>query len=184
MVDVADSIFSDESLKNAIFMFPNASADNSRILRGCTCAFNCIAWAMGDTKRYWACAEDYHWPEGVPRVWCLDSIVQMLNRNHYQECEDGSLEPDFEKIAVYGHPTYEPDEYDSFTHLAKQEPDGMWTSKLGSYELIAHETAETLNGGAYGDVVAYFKRPRQPEIETVRRMKDENAQLLASLFEH
>ncbi len=69
----------------------------------------------------------------------------------YEECEDGSHEPGFEKIALYAKDA-EP------THAARQLPDGRWTSKLGKLEDIAH-SLEGLAECLYGEIVLFMKRP-------------------------
>ena len=59
-------------------------------------------------------------------------------------CSDSSLEAGYEKIAIYvkdGIPT----------HAARQLGDGRWTSKLGKYEDIEHDSLDALNGDGYGE---------------------------------
>lgn len=58
----------------------------------------------------------------------------------------------FEKLALYGSAMM-------YTHAARQLPDGKWTSKLGQLEDITHTTTEAIEGGDYGEVVQYMKRP-------------------------
>jgi hypothetical protein len=76
----------------------------------------------------------------------------------YIECEDGSLEPGFEKIAIYA--VQETGGGLTPTHAAKQLADGRWTSKLGPYEDIEHTLLENVNCPTYGAAVAYLKRSR------------------------
>ena len=70
-------------------------------------------------------------------------------------CEDGNLEPGYEKVAIYamdGEPT----------HAARQLQNGWWTSKLGKYEDIDHDSLEELQGygfGDYGRVAVFMARP-------------------------
>jgi hypothetical protein len=75
----------------------------------------------------------------------------------YTECPDGTLELNHEKIAIYAKviagvllPT----------HGARQLPDGRWSSKLGMYEDIRHDTLNDVSCFAYGSAVKFMKRPR------------------------
>ncbi|WP_445013646.1 DUF7689 domain-containing protein [Paludisphaera borealis] len=70
----------------------------------------------------------------------------------YEPCDEESLEPGFEKVALYGN-TF------TYTHAARQLPDGKWTSKLGKAEDIEHDTPDVVAGGVYGEVVEIMKRP-------------------------
>lgn len=75
---------------------------------------------------------------------------------------DMSLEPGFEKIAIYAKNVagkFEP------KHAARQLDNGCWTSKLGQADDIEHLTADCITGGStagsdYGQVVRIMKRPR------------------------
>jgi hypothetical protein len=77
----------------------------------------------------------------------------------YVSCNDGTLEPGVEKIALYAKlgqfGTMIP------THAAYQLDNGNWTSKLGDFEDIEHIGVDKLEGPQYGNVVHYMGRPRQ-----------------------
>ena len=94
----------------------------------------------------------YFWPAGVPRRLTIEAFVEAYALLGYAKCGDGSLEPGFEKIAIYskGLPT----------HAARQLSDGRWTSKLGQSEDISHDAVETVEGPLYGTVEVYMKRPQ------------------------
>jgi hypothetical protein len=47
----------------------------------------------------------------------------------------------------------------NYTHAARQLPSGKWTSKLGTWEDIEHDSVEAVGGGAYGELVARLFRP-------------------------
>ena len=49
----------------------------------------------------------------------------------YEACPDESLEPSFEKVALYGFGFF-------YTHAARQLANGKWTSKFGKAEDIEH----------------------------------------------
>jgi hypothetical protein len=44
------------------------------------------------------------------------------------------------------------------TYVARQLPDGRWTSKLGQLEDVTHATTDALEGSDYGEVVQFMKR--------------------------
>jgi hypothetical protein len=121
--------------------------------------YNCIAHVVGDRRRRWWPGE-YHpvrsadyWPKEAPNEETLTAFAAALATAGYVPCDDGGLEGGFEKAALYALPTGE------ITHAALQAPDGNWVSKLGPDEDIEHPL-EGLEGGVYGRVVAFFKRPR------------------------
>lgn len=76
----------------------------------------------------------------------------------YEPCDSADLEHGFEKIALYRG------ELDLFSHVAKQLPDGEWTSKLGSGNDIVHRSVNAFEGSHYGSPVRFMKR-RVKELE-------------------
>lgn len=69
----------------------------------------------------------------------------------YATTATGDPESDLEKVAIFafeGIPT----------HMARQLPNGSWTSKLGSMEDISHDDINSLCGSDYGEVVAFLQR--------------------------
>jgi hypothetical protein len=81
----------------------------------------------------------------------LDAFVRAFVSLGFEPCSTGELEAGFEKVAIYareGKPT----------HAARQIADGRWTSKLGKEVDITH-TLVGIEGPAYGQVVAYLRRP-------------------------
>ena len=67
-------------------------------------------------------------------------------------CADESLEPGFQKVALFADPAGMP------THAARQLASGHWTSKLGQAEDIEHEL-RALKGEIYGAATLFLKRP-------------------------
>jgi hypothetical protein len=122
--------------------------------------YNCIAWAAGDTENWWwpSGSPDDYWPPGVPCEESLDAFVLAYQTLGYVACDDGCLEPQFEKIAIYGlmtRGTISP------THAARQLSNGCWTSKLGPHEDIEHMFPTCVECSDYGVVVRLMKRPRR-----------------------
>ena len=143
--------------------FPNLKAADFEVTSGETARYNCLAWAVDVNDEWWEPSADGVWPSDVPHDITLESLVKLYSRFGYEICEDGDHQPEFEKIAIYG-------ERFEYEHAAHQLPDGGWTSKLGSGVDISHKNLDCIAGGAYGNVIAFLRRPLQrnenDEIET------------------
>lgn len=114
--------------------------------------YNCVAWPAGDTTRWWQ--PGYYWPIETTRHGCwIGDLVEAFRELGYREGADDSLEPAFEKVALYGSGMF-------YTHAARQLPSGKWTSKLGKAEDIEHDHPNDVAGGLYGELVEIMKRPR------------------------
>ncbi len=120
-----------------------------------TLRYNCFVWALGDDSQWIAPTGYYnYWPEDIPNELTLDTIAELFRQAGYEVCGDGSLEAGYEKVAIYvkdGVPT----------HAARQLGDGRWTSKLGKYEDIEHDSLDALQGegfGEYGRVEVFMSR--------------------------
>jgi len=111
--------------------------------------YNCIAWAAGDVSNWWwptPGSKPNYWPEGIPTVETVPAFIQAFASLGYVVCDDGSLEPGFDKVALYA------DEHGIPTHMAKQLPDGTWSSKIGELPDIQHDSLEGLEGtGGIGE---------------------------------
>ena len=131
-------------------MYPNLKAEGYSEESLDTPFYNCIAWAAGDTRRWWWPHPNAYWPAGCPLVVSIDAFSDMFESLGYEECVSENLEIGVEKIALYalgGVPT----------HAARQKQDGSWTSKIGNHIDIAH-TLLGLEGPRYGNVVKFFKK--------------------------
>lgn len=118
-------------------------------------AYNCIAWAAGDTHRWWwpAIIPGYaYWPEGVTRLATVEAFVEAFATLGYRPCADGDLERGIQKVALFASGG-------QVTHAARQLANGRWTSKLGRDIDIEHPL-EGVVGPAYGDVVQFLCRNR------------------------
>jgi len=107
--------------------------------------YNCIAWAANDKKHWW---EPTVHQDGVRIFWppyaTWDTTVEAYAEafawfGYVLWSNDGSLEPGWEKIALYG--TIENGRREA-QHAARQLPDGRWTSKLGPDYAVASAKAE------------------------------------------
>jgi hypothetical protein len=134
--------------------FPKLTPGSYRIVRRCEAKYNCIAWATGDSRRWWwpGPPDCTYWPDDVPRQETVPAFIMLFEKFRYACCDHGNRERWHEKIAIYakdGIPT----------HAARQLSNGKWTSKLGSWERIEHEI-EGLVGSEYGSIVQIMKRPK------------------------
>src|SRR5437016_114882 len=85
--------------------------------------FNCIAYAAGDETRKWWPGEyppnsRDHWPPGIPHEETVEAFIQAFVTLGYVPCADGTLEPGYEKVAIYVW-------RDSVQHMAKQQESGI-----------------------------------------------------------
>jgi hypothetical protein len=124
--------------------------------------YNCIAYAANDTTRKWDpdASGGRYWPEGVPPTLELSSFVKLFEViGGYSKCQDNDpkLEDHVEKIAIYcnQNPVLNIVEV---SHAARQLPTGKWTSKLGDWDDIEHDTLAALEGDFYGYVAQIMKR--------------------------
>jgi len=93
------------------------------------------------------------WPAGVPKGFYIQNYIRLFRHLGYEPCDSSGLEDGFEKVALYA------DEMGIvFTHVAKQLPDGSWTSKLGPYEDIQHNSLDAFDGSDYGKLAVVMKR--------------------------
>jgi len=117
-------------------------------------AYNCAAWAAGETEVCWdpAVTGGCYWPPGIGRELTLGNLLAAFATLGYEPCQSAELETRFEKLAVYADPQGVP------THVARQLPKGTWTSKLGTAEDIEHETLAGLEGVLYGKAVQTLRR--------------------------
>jgi hypothetical protein len=138
--------------------FPNLRDDEYEVTSPQTHEYNCVAWAAEDTENWWWPSVDDHWPDGVPLVNTVDNFTLAFQRLGYEVCDDGTFEPQYERVALYANAN-------GPQHMARQLASGAWTSKLGSEWDIQHPTAHAVEGDAYGEVVVYLRRPRTFEHE-------------------
>jgi hypothetical protein len=103
-----------------------------------TPAYNCVAWAAGESHRWWE--PGIYWP--VRAGDDLAALVDLFASLGYVRCDDGELESGNEKVALYAG------DLGDWTHAARQLPDGWWTSKLGQGVDILHSTPGALTGDA------------------------------------
>src|SRR5439155_859558 len=110
--------------------FPNLRSEGYQLRSPITDRPNCIGWALYDYNQYWdpgmIGVKGYYWPPGVARDDSLESWIKIFEIHGYRICENSELEPDVEKVAIYGSPETKTPE-----HVARQKKSGVWVSKLG-----------------------------------------------------
>ena len=84
----------------------------------------------------------------------MSAYVQAFGTKGFLPCNSAKIEAGVQKVALYAKNNFP-------KHAAKQLPDGWWASKLGRDVDIEH-TLVALNGGVYGDVVIFLKKPVVP----------------------
>lgn len=118
-----------------------------------TAKYNCIAFAAGVEDEWWDPAGV--WPAHVGLEDTVPNLVQVYEHYGFELCDDGSPEPGFDKLAIYGTNSGV-----VYQHAARLGDDGQWLSKLGPDDDIAHPTLRCLECESYGNVVAFMRRAR------------------------
>ena len=130
--------------------------DAFEITSEATPTYNCIAWAIGETERWWEGGEfsGYYWPSDVPTSHALDSLELALRKIGFERSEVGAFDSRYETIAIFE----ESDE--EYSHVAKALANGHWSSKIGDAEDIEHYELEALVGQrpAYGRFAFFMRR--------------------------
>jgi len=146
-------------MKHIECFFPNLISCDYAITSPATPVYNCIAWAAGDTEKWWEPDSQnlYYWPPRAPRQYTLEAYICVYELLGFTLCDDTIYEEGIEKIVLYACSNRRP------THAAKQLIFGGWTSKLGQLEDIKHSTLDGLTGRYYGSIAVIMKRPKKIE---------------------
>lgn len=130
--------------------FPRLTPENHRVTSPASASYNCIAWSAKDTRHWWQ--PGLHWPvQATEGDYGIGVLEQAFFELGFEGCDDGILEVEHEKVALYGSSWF-------YTHAARQLPSGKWTSKLGKAEDIEHGSPDDVAGGIYGEVVLFMRR--------------------------
>ena len=118
--------------------------------------YNCVAFALGDTDRWWwpisLRSSGTYWPDGGPRAETLEAFRIALATIGFEPTEGEALAEGIAKIALFAKGSRP-------CHIAVQQADGRWTSKLGTQWDILHPL-RALEGDEYGLVAEIFARPQ------------------------
>lgn len=113
--------------------------------------YNCIAWAVNDTRKWWQPDAYHQWPAECLIGYEIEIYVAMFRSLGYEECDSQDLEDGTEKIVMFS-------DSNGFSHVARQLASGNWTSKFGEYVDIEHESPEDLVSPFYGRIYKVLKR--------------------------
>lgn len=130
--------------------FPRLHDVDAKKTSEATPAYNCIAWAFKDNRRWWWPGGRTYWPFNPSGMSTLEAFELYFRDDGWVETDLAGLEPGFEKIALYalnGVPT----------HAARLLDSGYWTSKLGTDIDIFHDPND-LDGPCYGAIYKIFKK--------------------------
>jgi hypothetical protein len=134
-------------------LFPQLDRNVLVISSPQTPKYNCIAFAAGETHRWWwpdqlrVC----YWPRVAPRSEAIPAFQAAFESIGYRLSSGTNLEDDVEKIAFF-HMNGRP------THAARQLRNGLWTSKIGRSFDIVHDI-EGMEGQEYGAIALIMERP-------------------------
>jgi len=132
--------------------FPKINKKNHTVTSDQDRAYNCIAFAAGETHRKWwpASHPDAYWPIALPQPDTPDAFIKAFQTLGYAVCADDSYDPALQKIVfyvVFGH----------VKHAAIQLGPNKWASKLGDCEDIQHKKI-AISEGSYGVPTVYMAR--------------------------
>lgn len=135
-------------------LFPGISRKNYQVTSPETISYNCIAWAAGNDQLWFEpdVMSVYYWPKNIPRENSQDAFVALFGSFGYSLCDSDQLEEGYEKVAIYV------DNNGQVTHASRQLKYGSWTSKIGGYKDISHNTLTDLAGKTYGYPIKFMKR--------------------------
>ena len=114
--------------------------------------YNCIAWAAGDSQRWWEPDPMgiAYWPPSAPREYSIEAYQRAFEAAGYLRCSDHAHESECRKVAIFADGS-EP------KHAARELNSSRWTSKLGRNVDISHDLF-ALAGKAYGAPMCFLKR--------------------------
>ena len=151
-------------LRELYRIFPSLAGTNPQITSPIDWEYNCVAWVIGDNKKWYepfgdvlpSASPPYYWPEGVPgrpNDKRFVTYVKLFESHGYRITENESVERGYTKIAIYVKD-------EEFRHVARQTADGKWSSKIGKQEDISHElrALETDNPYGYGTATIFMKK--------------------------
>jgi hypothetical protein len=121
-------------------------------------AYNCIAYAAGDTAKWWwpppFMRPFQYWPTGT-RGATVPNFQNAFEGLGYEVCTNAVPQQGVEKVAIYTSGGV-------VQHAARQKQDGTWLSKLGEACDITHRDVAGVEGVEYGAVALVMKRSFGP----------------------
>lgn len=143
-----------------ISAFPGLRSDPCfKITSDQTPEYNCIAWAAIRNDVFWwpdpriPNIDGVEWPFNLPLNASLENFILLYQHLGYALCQSWKYEHQLQKLALYIN-----QDTRLVTHAARQNYDGIWTSKLGPNHDITHINPMSLEGSKYGEVAAIMQR--------------------------
>lgn len=132
--------------------FPNLTNESLEIVDQPSEQYNCIAFAAGDTGKWWWPDSINYWPAWATLDQKIESLREAFAGLGYEQCNNSEAESGYQKVALY-------EDQGMAQHVALQMPNGRWRSKMGQGPVIEHDSPESLSGGMYGAVHYFMRRP-------------------------
>lgn len=139
-------------------IFENAPVGSIVVTSAASVFYNCVAWALANQADVIWPDEDeqWGWPPAVERSEKVETVEAFFRLVGFQKCDaDTTFHDGVEKIALYA-------KQGLVKHVARQFPagehKGQWTSKFGSEADVRHETAQAIEGNAYGTIASVMYR--------------------------
>lgn len=95
----------------------------------------------------------YYWQPESSRSASVEALIVAYGMLGYLPCTDARTGQGFKKLAVCADARGKP------AHAPRQLPSNQWTSKLGSWENIEHNTFDRPIGDNYSKVEHILRRP-------------------------
>ena len=86
--------------------------------------FCCIAYAIGDTGRWWWPNGVNYWPTWTTQTDGIESVKEVFAGLEYAQCDDSESEAGYPKVALY-------ETNGVMQHASVPMPNGNWRSKMG-----------------------------------------------------
>jgi hypothetical protein len=121
-----------------------------------TILYNCVAYVLGEyDKIYSSYEEEGIWIDGLEKTHTPKNYADFFKKiKGFEICKNADFDDKYEKIAIYGLE-------DEFLHVAIQLQNGKWSSKIGEYEDIEHNSLKAVGGGRYGYPIIFMQRLRK-----------------------
>ena len=131
--------------------FPQLSLEGFEIVDQPSDKYNCIAYAAGDTGKWWDHNEPHYWPDHAARSGSIASLKDVFAGLGFEQCCDGRAEDGYLKVALY-------EQNGEWEHAAAETRNGKWRSKMGKGPVIEHRNPDSLSGGPYGQATIIMRR--------------------------
>ena len=127
--------------------------------------YNCVGYALGEVNKdidMLALSKRFDLsPFGLSNEQLdhtINGYIKLITGLYgYEICDTSEAEDGFDKIVLFEGIDEDGDL--NFLHMAKQLGNGIWTSKMGTFEDIEHLTPDAVNG-YYGKPKVFMKRKK------------------------